>query len=283
MIAEQPVVTGIRWKPRFFSIWVGQAFSLLGSMLVQFALVWWLTQETGSATVLATATLVAVLPAIFLGPVAGTLVDRWNRRFVMIAADLLIALTTLALILLYRAGGLEVWQVYVGMAFRSLMGAFHWPAMQASTSLMVPEERLTRVAGYNQTLHGVMNIISPPLGALFMAVMPLDRVLMVDIVTAIIAITPLLIYTVPQPAPRETVEATGATSMWVEMRAGWRYAVAWRGLLAVMLVAMIINFVSVPAFSLMPILVTQHFEGARCNLAGWSPPGGLGWLSEACS
>ena len=76
-----------RWAPRFFAIWIGQAFSLLGSMLVQFALVWWLTQTTGSATVLAMATLVAVLPRVVIGPFAGALVDRWNRRLVMIAAD----------------------------------------------------------------------------------------------------------------------------------------------------------------------------------------------------
>lgn len=258
----------MRWKPRFFSIWIGQAFSLLGSMLVQFALVWWLTQETGSATVLAMATLVAVLPSIFLGPVAGTLVDRWNRRLVMIAADTLTALATLALIQLFLAGALEVWHVYLAMAFRSLMGAFQWPAMQASTTLMVPEEHLTRVAGLNQTLNGAMNIISPPLGALLMAIMPLDRVLMVDIVTAICAILPLLIFTIPQPAPSATIATTATTSVWVEMRAGWRYVIAWRGLLGVLIIVMIINFVSVPASSLMPILVTQHFGGGVTQL-GW--------------
>src|SRR5512136_1941462 len=87
-----------RWAFPFFAIWTGQAFSLLGSMLVQFALVWWLTQTTGSATVLATATLVAVLPSAIIGPVSGALVDRWNRRRVMIIADSLIAAATLVLI-----------------------------------------------------------------------------------------------------------------------------------------------------------------------------------------
>jgi MFS family permease len=96
-------------------------------------------------------------------------VDRWNRRAVLIAADSAIAAATLALILLYRAGALEVWHVYACMAFRALMGAFHWPAMHASTSLMVPESQLTRVSGLNQTLHGAMSIISPSLGALLAA------------------------------------------------------------------------------------------------------------------
>ena len=82
MSAPSTSAANRRWAAPFFTIWTGQAFSLLGSMLVQFALVWWLTRTTGSATVLATSTLAAVLPSIFLGPVAGTLVDRWNRRAV---------------------------------------------------------------------------------------------------------------------------------------------------------------------------------------------------------
>ena len=97
----------------FFIIWTGQAFSLLGSSLVQFALVWWLTASTGSATVLATATMVAILPGIVIGPFAGTLVDRWSRRWVMVVADGVIALTTLWAALLAWNGLLQPWRVYV--------------------------------------------------------------------------------------------------------------------------------------------------------------------------
>ena len=83
------------WQSPFFAMWTGQAFSLIGSRVAQFALVWWLTDTTGSATVLATATLVALVPEIALGPLAGAYVDRWNRRRVMIVADSLIALASL--------------------------------------------------------------------------------------------------------------------------------------------------------------------------------------------
>lgn len=155
-----------RWKSRFFTIWFGQAFSLLGSMLVQFALVWWMTRTTGSATVLATATLAAILPGIVIGPFAGALVDRWSRKWVMIVADGSIALATGALIYLYSVGLMQVWHIYAIMFVRSVFGSFHWAAMQASTSLLVPSAELSRVAGMNQALYGGMNIISPPLGAL---------------------------------------------------------------------------------------------------------------------
>ncbi len=153
------------WKKRFFLIWTGQAFSLLGSGLVQFALVWWLTRTTGSATVLAGATLAALLPEVFLGPFAGALVDRWNRRLVMIFADAAIALVTFGLVILFWQGNIQVWHVFVALFIRSLGGAFHWPAMQASTSLMVPDDQLARISGINQALRGGMNIIAPPLGA----------------------------------------------------------------------------------------------------------------------
>ncbi|HAE58218.1 MAG TPA: MFS transporter, partial [Anaerolineae bacterium] len=130
------------WKPRFFTIFGGQALSLFGSSLVQFALVWYLTQQTGSATILATATLVAMLPQIILGPFVGALVDRWNRRLVMMVADGLIALATLVLAGLFWFDLVQVWHIYAILLVRSTGGAFHWPAMQASTSLMVPKEQL---------------------------------------------------------------------------------------------------------------------------------------------
>ena len=156
------------WQGPFFTIWSLQAVSLLGSSLVGFALVWWLTESTGSATVLATATLVEMLPRIGLAPFAGALVDRWNRRSVMMAADGVIALATAAVALLFSLGIVQIWHIYLLMFVRSAAGGFHWAAMQASTSLLVPEEQLSRIGGMNQTLMGVANILTPPLGALLL-------------------------------------------------------------------------------------------------------------------
>src|SRR5512136_2025881 len=101
-----------RWAPRFFTIWTGQAFSLLGSQLVSFAVIWWLTKTTGSATILATASLVGLVPQVVLGPIIGAFVDRWNRRLTMITADGLIALATIILALLFALGHVQIWQVY---------------------------------------------------------------------------------------------------------------------------------------------------------------------------
>ena len=114
------------WKTPFFTIWIGQAVSLLGSQLVQFALIWYLTRETGSAVVLTTATLVAMLPQIVLGPIVGSLVDRGNRRRFMIAADSTIALLTVGLALLFATGWIRIWHIYAIMFLRSLAGSFQF-------------------------------------------------------------------------------------------------------------------------------------------------------------
>lgn len=150
------------WQLPFFTIWSGQAVSLLGSQLVQFALIWWLTKTTGSATVLATASLVGLLPQVLLGPVIGALVDRWNRRLTMIVADSVIALATVALAILFLTEGVQIWHVYLLMFIRAAAGGFHWSSMQASTSLMVLKEHLSRIQGLNQMIQGGLNIASAP-------------------------------------------------------------------------------------------------------------------------
>lgn len=271
------------WKRSFFTIWTGQAFSLLGSKIAQFALIWWLTDRTGSATVLATASLVGLIPEIALGPLAGAYVDRWNRRIVMIVADTGIALASLWLAYLFWIDAIQTWHVYAIMFVRSVGGSFHWPAMQASTSLMVPKEQLTRVAGMNQTLNGSLNVFGAPLGALFMSLLPLHGVMMVDVGTAALAIVPL--FFVPIPQPRHTAKGenrSGQQSIWADIRDGMRYVLAWPGLLILTGVAMVFKIVLTPAFSLIPLLVKDHFGGDAAQLGlleaaigGGSIAGGL--------
>jgi DHA3 family macrolide efflux protein-like MFS transporter len=265
------------WAPPFFTIWTGQAFSLLGSQLVQFALIWWLTKTTGSATVLATASLVGLLPQVILGPVIGTLVDRWNRRLTMILADSTIALATLGLALLFWSGKVEIWHVYLLMFIRSTAGGFHWPAMQASTSLMVPKEHLARIQGLNQILQGGMNIASAPLGAVLLDVLSIQGILFIDISTAAMAIIPLFFIPVPQPKPEHSAEAGAKkNSFWQDFRLGLRYMFGWPGLVIIAIMATMINFLLNPAGAMLPLLVTKHFGGGAMQFAGLESIMGVG-------
>jgi DHA3 family macrolide efflux protein-like MFS transporter len=268
-----------RWHVRFFSIFTGQAFSLFGSALVQFALIWHLTLETGSATVLATASLFGMLPQILLGPIAGTFVDRGNRRLIMIFADATIAFTTLVLAYLFWADLVQIWHIYLALAVRSTGGAFHYPAMAASTTLMVPKQHLARVAGANQTVQGLVNIVAPPVGALLVMAMPTHNVLMIDVLTAILGITPLLIFSVPQPPRKEESAFAPKASFLQDLGAGFKYMASWPGLLMLGLMATVLNFLLAPTSALTPLLVTKYFGKGALELGSLDSFFGIGMIA----
>lgn len=264
------------WAKPFFTMWSGQIVSLVGSGLVQFAIVWWMTQTTHSAVVLTTATLVALLPEVILGPFSGALVDRFNRKRVMILADGAIALATLGLAVLFWGGWVQLWHVYILLFLRSLGGTFHWPAMQASTSLMVPDQHLSRIAGINQAVRGAINIFIPPLAALLMEVLPIFGFLFVDVGTAALAIMLVLMVAIPQPAAVQTDAPVTPASVWADVRAGFRYMAGWKGLLLLLGMAALINFLFAPAMTLMPLLVTNHFQGGALELSYLEAVSGIG-------
>ncbi len=267
------------WAVRFFSIFTGQAFSLFGSSLVQFALIWYLTQKTGSATILATASLFGMLPQILLGPIAGTVVDRGNRRIIMIVSDASIALSTLVLVYLFSAGLVQIWHIYLILAIRSAGGAFHYPAMASSTSLMVPEKHLSRVAGANQTLQGLISIVAPPIGALLVATLSNPQILMIDVVTAIMGITPLFFFSVPQPQRSEAHSSAQKNSFLQDMGAGFKYMASWPGLLMLGLMATLLNFLMAPTSALTPLLVTKYFQLGALELGSLDSFFGVGMIA----
>ncbi len=271
------------WKRNFFIIWSGQAISLVGSSLVGFGLVWWLTQTTGSAAVLATASLANLLPGVFLGPFAGALVDRWNRRKVMLIADSAVALLTAVLVALFWAGLAQPWHVYIILFLRSLSSSFHWPAMQASTSLMVPKEQLTRIAGMNQTLNGALSILTPPLGALLIGILPMHTVLAMDIFTMLFAVVPLLFITIPQPpiagAGQSAPPLVTPRLVLRDVRDGLRYVMGWKGLAILLFMAMALNFVCAPTGTLQPLLITQEFNGGPWHIGAMESAWGIGMIA----
>ena len=278
MATQFSVKDGKRWKVSFFTIWSGQALSLLGSMLVQFALIWHLTVETGSATVLATASLVGLLPQVILGPIVGTLVDRWNRRAIMIIADGIIALATIVLAVLFAMNRIEIWYIYFLMFIRSLAGGFHSNSMTASTSLMVPKEHLTRIQGVNQMLNGGLNIVAAPLGAVLLEWLPMQGILAIDVITAFFAIMPLFFIAVPQPERIEQghLQSAEKPSVWQDFLSGLRYMLSWPGLMVIGMMAILINFLLTPAFSLLPLLVKDYFGGGAIQLSWVNSAFGVG-------
>jgi DHA3 family macrolide efflux protein-like MFS transporter len=264
-----------RWQLRYWSIFSGQAMSLIGSSLTQFVLLWWITDTTSSVSALAMAGLAAMLPQALLGPLGGTFADRYNRRLILILSDLGSALCMAVLVWLFLTHRIELWHVYVMMAVRSALQAFQYPATVASTPMLVPEHFLTRAAGLNQTMYGVMLVGAAPLGALAIGIMPIGLALSIDVVTALLAIIPLMIYRIPQaktPTRRRS-------SIWLEFREGvdtvWQDpALRWMYLL---LTAAIV--VVMPTFTMIPLLVKAHFAGGAQEVAIIESLSGVGMVT----
>jgi DHA3 family macrolide efflux protein-like MFS transporter len=265
-----------KWQINFFPLWVGQAFSLVGSRVVQFALIWFLAQQTGSATILVTATFIGIVPEILIAPFAGAYVDRWDRQIVLIVADGLVALVSWWLAYLFWTDSVSIWHIYTAMFIRAIGGSFHSPALQASTSLLVPKDQLSRINGLNQVINGGLNILAPPLGALLVALLPLYGVLLVDVATAIIAIIPLMFVLIPLPVSSR--KKADRQSIFSDILWGLRYILNWRGLLLIVGVSMIIQVILTPAYSLLPLLVSEYFGGGPGQLGALEAILGIGML-----
>jgi DHA3 family macrolide efflux protein-like MFS transporter len=161
----------------------------------------------------------------------------------------------------------QVWHIYVIMFIRAIGGNFHRPAMTSSTSLMVPKEHLTRIQGVNQTLNGGLNIVAAPLGAVLLELLPMDGIVAIDVVTALLAILPLFFIPIPQPK-RELEDGSTPNSFFQDLVQGFRYVLSWHGLLVILVMATTINFLLSPANSLLPLLVKEHFQGDALQF-GW--------------
>lgn len=262
------------WKLRFFSFWSGQSISLFGSALTQFVLAWWIALETGSASSLATAGIAAMLPQGMLGPIAGVIADRYSRRLIMIVTDLISALSMAVLVVLFASGGVELWHIYLLMAVRSAMQAFQGPAAAASVSMLVPQHFLSRAAGLNQLVFGLMSVVAAPVAALALAFMPIEWALSIDVFTAVFGIVPLLIFRIPQ----YHVERELRLGMWSDMRAGLSIITRHRGLATLYGLNIVILITIMPAFTLIPLLVEEYFKRGINGIAMIETGGGLGMI-----
>ena len=273
MLEPSAITAEMNWKPRFFAIWTGQALSLIGSVLTNFVLVWWITQTTGSASALAAAGIAALLPVAIFSPPGGALADRFSRRAIMFVTDVITAGCMVVLVLLFATERIELWHAYTLMFVRATMQAFQQPAAAASTVNLVPPEFVPRAAGMNQALQGVLSIAGAPLGALAMSALPIQGALSIDIVTALVGVTPLLLFRIPQPlAP----EYEGPHSLLHSMMEGARYVLRSRGLRELYFVIGLVVFTVMPTFALTPLLVTQHFGGGINQVAIMEGIAGIG-------
>jgi MFS family permease len=230
----------------FFIIWTGQFVSLFGSALTAFALSVWIYEKTGSLYLFALNQIVFGVPQVIFSPIAGALVDRWDRKFAMLVSDAGAGLSTFAIFLLWSAGILEPWHVLVATFISSIFNSLQWPAYSAATSLLVPREQLGRAGGFVQISEAVSQLGSPLVGGLLYATFKLGigGIALIDFVTFLFAVSTMLIF-VKIPHPEKSAEARkGDGSLWQEIQFGWHYIMARPGLLSLLLYFSTINLLT---------------------------------------
>ena len=246
-----------KWKKQFAIIYAGQAFSLLGSAAVQFAVIWWLTVQTGSAITLTVASIISFLPNLLLGPFAGVWIDRYNRGKVMIAADGLVALSSVILGAAFLIMDIPpVWFIYTVLFLRGLGNTFHSPAIQSAIPLLVPAEMLTKAGGWGNLVSSISNMLGPVLGAALMGVFSIASIMLVDISGAIFAIVCLLFVKIPDVPQRAE-----KPNFCEDFRQGISAMKKNKPLMAVLPSYLLATIIYMPLGALFPLFVYNYFGG----------------------
>ena len=258
----------------FLTVWVGQLVSITGTTLTGFGLQVWVYLETGSVTRLALVSLAFALPSVLLSPIAGALVDRWDRRLTMLGADLLAGVATLVIAVLYFTGRLEIWHLYLLAGTGALGNAFQAPAWMAAIPLLVPKKHLGRANGLVQVNEAVALVAAPAIAGAMLATVGLGAVLLTDVATFVVAVATLAVVRFP-PTPKGEHAATG--SIRADVVAGWRYLRERGGLLWLLVIYAGVNFVLAFVDTLLiPLVVSFASETAA---GGVLSAAGVGMLA----
>lgn len=267
------------WKKKYFTMLAGQSISLITSGILQMSIIFYLTAKTNSAMVLSIATLMGFLPQAVIGPFAGTFVDRHSRKGVMIGADLMIAATGGFLAVVSVFMELPIWLIMLVLFVRSIGNAFHSPASSAVTPLMVPQDQLTKCAGYNQTMQAAVSLISPAAAAFLYSVWSLSTIILLDIIGAVLACSVVAVLSIPNP-PICTGESQN--SFFRDMKEGYFELKKNKGLFALLWIGTAYMFFFMPISAFYPLMSMGYFRGtpthasiAEIAFAGGMLAGGI--------
>jgi DHA3 family macrolide efflux protein-like MFS transporter len=222
-------------------VMVGQVVSILASGMTGFALSIWVFQKTNSATALGGMTSAFTIPYLLLIPIAGVLVDRYNRKLMMMVSDLAAGLGTITILILFATGKIQVWHFYVINAIIAMGNAFQWPAYSAAITTMVPKEQYGRANGMMSLVQTGPGVVSPLLAGALLPIIGLQGILLIDVAAMLAAISALLLVQVPNP--ERTVEGHAAQGNLIKEAAfGFKYIFQRRSLLGFVVILFFANF-----------------------------------------
>jgi MFS family permease len=259
----------------FTIVWVGQAVSLLGTSMSAFALTIWAYQLTGQATALALVQFFHVTPLLLVSPVAGAIVDRSNRKLMMMVSDLASGLATIGILILYATGNLQIWHLYVASVITGTFQTFQWPAYSAAITMIVPKQHYARAHAMNELAGNTSGIFAPLLAGALLAFIGLTGILVIDVITFVVAIGALLIVHIPQPQATEEGRASQG-SIWKESAYGFRYIFRRPSLLGLQLVFLIGNFFASLAFVLVAPMILARTNNNSLIFGSVQTAGAIG-------
>ncbi|MEP7359902.1 MAG: MFS transporter [Anaerolineales bacterium] len=263
--------------PAFLIVWIGQFVSVLATNMTQFALTIWVYEKTHSVTALALQGVFFITPFLIISPVAGALVDRHNRKLMMMVSDFGAGLATIFLLVMQASGHLEVWQLYAAALVAGTCQAFQWPAYSASISLMVPKAQLGRANGLMSLLDAGPGVLAPLLAGALLPLITLTGIMVIDVATFLFAVGALALVFVPQPT-RTAAGQAGQGNLLKESAYGLRYILARPSLLGLQLVFFFGNFFSGVGFTaLAPMILarTNNNEAIFATVQSIGAAGGI--------
>jgi len=264
------------WKKQTTEFMISQTVSLLGSMLVMYAILWHITLSTNSGLMMTFYVLATFVPALLIAPFAGVWADRLNRKHLMIFADLLIAVVTLIIAILFIFNIRDLWIVFVISIVRSIGQSIHQPAVSAVYPSIVPKDYLLKVQGINQGIQSSSMIIMPLLAGFLLAILPIEYILFIDVITAVIAVL-LLVTIIKIPGPKHESSAS-AIDYFKDIKAGFYYAYKHPFVISILTFSFIFMFlVAAPSF-LSYLQVSRVFGAEAWRLSFLEALFGIGML-----
>ncbi|MFS1259948.1 MFS transporter [Enterococcus lactis] len=257
---KEPV---LHWRKNINLFLTGQFLSGITSMIVQYAIIWYLTKETGSATILSFATLLGMIPMVLLSPFAGPLVDRWDKKRLLILTDIIVALFAMVLVVVGTISDtFPLWLVFVSLFIRAIAQTFQMPTIQSILPTMVPEEELTRINGQLGMVQSANFIIAPAIGAFLFTVIPINWLILLDVLGAVFGVGLLVFVTIPKVISQgETIHLLTDTKF------GVKKLYENKGLWHIMLNGAVFTLLFMPAASLYPLMTMGYF-GQNVGQAG---------------
>lgn len=257
---KEPV---LHWRKNINLFLTGQFLSGITSMIVQYAIIWYLTKETGSATILSFATLLGMIPMVLLSPFAGPLVDRWDKKRLLILTDIIVALFAMVLVVVGTISDtFPLWLVFVSLFIRAIAQTFQMPTIQSILPTMVPEEELTRINGQLGMVQSANFIIAPAIGAFLFTVIPINWLILLDVLGAVFGVGLLVFVTIPKVISQgETIHLLADTKF------GVKKLYKNKGLWHIMLNGAVFTLLFMPAASLYPLMTMGYF-GQNVGQAG---------------